>query len=220
MRFIQKKLSNEPTSLKEKRSTPGSNFDSCNKNDIRVALLLEQGYLCAYCMRRIDNNLNDKGQPNTNIEHFKAQSNDETLRMNYMNMLGVCDGNKGNAKHLQTCDKRRDNRILKIDPRKKNCEKLINYQDNGLIYSTHKETDIELNEVLGLNNENLVKERQNVVRVTRKRMLRYSKKKKGNQWSKKDLNKEIKYWTNQKDNRYKEYCRIAICYLEKKIARL
>jgi len=55
MRYIPKKISNEPASLRATRLTDGANFDSTNKSDIREALLKEQGYLCAYCMRRIEN---------------------------------------------------------------------------------------------------------------------------------------------------------------------
>ena len=45
MKYIQKNIKNEPKSLKEERSTPNPNFDSCNKEDIRKALLREQGYI-------------------------------------------------------------------------------------------------------------------------------------------------------------------------------
>lgn len=38
-------------------------FDSLDKNILRIPLLKEQSYLCAYCMRRIQND------ENTTIEH-------------------------------------------------------------------------------------------------------------------------------------------------------
>lgn len=220
MKYIQKHIKNEPVSLKATRSTPGATFGDCKKSDIRTALLIEQGYICAYCMRRIDDAMTN-GKPNTRIEHYGAQSHEESLRMNYLNMLGVCDGNEGNPKHLQTCDKRRGNQTLTLDPRTRVCEDLIAYQDNGTIYAKKEGEDKELNEVLGLNNENLIRERFSVVKIARERMQRYYRKKKKNQsWTKSDLTKEIKYWSTQKDNKYPEYCRIAIYYLEKKLARL
>lgn len=220
MKYIQKHIKNEPISLKATRSTPGATFDDCNKAHIRTALLREQGYICAYCMRRIDD-ATTKGKPNTRIEHYEAQSHEESLRMNFLNMLGVCDGNEGNPKHLQTCDKRRGNQNLTLDPRTKICESLIAYQDNGIIYSDNENKEEELNEILGLNNENLIRERLSVIKVARERMQRYYRKKKKNpSWTKSDLTKEIKYWNTQKSNKYPEYCRIAIYYLEKKLARL
>ncbi len=228
MKYIQKSIKNEPKSLKEERSTPNPNFDSCNKDDIRKALLNEQAYICAYCMRRIDNNRDEKAQPNIRIEHFEGQKSEtgEDLRLNFLNMLGVCNGNEGSAKHLLTCDKRRASfqatePKLSIDPRKKNCEQLINYLDNGTIYAVNDKIDYELNNLLGLNNENLVRERLGVIKTARQRMLRYYKKKKKDQsWAKSDLTKEIKYWNTQKNSKYPEYCRIPIFYLEKKLARL
>ena len=63
MKYIQKNLKNEPISLKEKRSTPGANFDSCSKEDIRIALLAEQGKICAYCTFN-----------NTNLRYFRNLS--------------------------------------------------------------------------------------------------------------------------------------------------
>lgn len=220
MKYIQKHIKNEPVSLKETRSTPGATFDDCKKSAIRTALLSEQGAICAYCMRRIDDSIT-KGKPNTRIEHFEAQSQEVNLRMNYMNMLGVCDGNEGNPRQLQTCDKRRGNQILSLDPRTKTCEQLIAYLDDGTIYSNNEDKEKELNEVLGLNNENLIRERNSVIKIARGRMQRYNKKKKRNpSWTKSELTKEIKYWKTKKENKYAEYCRIAIFYLEKKLARL
>ena len=61
MRYIPKKSNNEPDSLRATRLTDGATYDECNKNDVREALLNEQGYLCAYCMRRIENERGDNG---------------------------------------------------------------------------------------------------------------------------------------------------------------
>ena len=107
MRYIPKRTSNEPDSLKAIRLTNGAAFDDCNKQDIREILLSEQGHLCAYCMRRIDNSRNKKGLPNTRIEHYETQATQPNLQLSFINMLGVCDGNEGNPKHLQHCDKKR-----------------------------------------------------------------------------------------------------------------
>lgn len=43
----------EPRSLTLYRKSAYAYYDGCNKNDIRDSLLKEQGYLCAYCMRRM-----------------------------------------------------------------------------------------------------------------------------------------------------------------------
>jgi len=220
MKYIKKDIKNEPISLRETRSTPGSTYDDCNKEDIRLALLQEQGAICAYCMRRIDARFNNKGLPTTRIEHFEAQSDNKELQMNFLNMLGVCDGREGNPKHDLTCDKRRGNTTLSIDPRNLSCERFIAYHSNGIIYSNNKKMDHELNEVLGLNNQNLIIERGKIIKNIRERLKRLYKKKKDQTWSKSDLTKEINHWKSRNNSKYREYCMIAIYYLEKKIARL
>ncbi|MCF2598074.1 hypothetical protein I6E10_04830 [Phocaeicola barnesiae] len=49
MRKIQKQP--EPREWTEYRLTPGAHYEA--SSELRQALLEEQGYLCAYCMRRI-----------------------------------------------------------------------------------------------------------------------------------------------------------------------
>lgn len=61
MRYITK--GREPSSLTQYKKQSGAYFDGTNKEDIRQALLEEQGYLCAYCMCRIS-------AENMKIEHW------------------------------------------------------------------------------------------------------------------------------------------------------
>ena len=54
MILIKKKL--EPHSLTEYKQTINASFDNLPseiKDDIRKSLLKEQGYICAYCMKKI-----------------------------------------------------------------------------------------------------------------------------------------------------------------------
>lgn len=68
MRYITK--GREPSSLTQYKKQSGAYFDGVNKEDIRQALLEEQGYLCAYCMRRIsaENMKIDIGNHKANIK--------------------------------------------------------------------------------------------------------------------------------------------------------
>jgi len=219
MKYIKKNKHNEPRSLKENRSTPGATYDDCNKEAIRLALLKEQGYICAYCMRRIDNT-RQKGIPQTKIEHFIPQTKAIGLSMNYMNMIGVCKGNEDQPELKFTCDKKRGSKPLTIDPRKKICEINIAYQPDGIIYSNNKKIDQELNEILGLNNEILVKNRRNIVEATRNNLNKIYKNKRNQTWSKSDLTQAINLWNAKANGKHREYCMIAVYYLEKKLARL
>jgi len=74
MKYIQK--GKPPKALtKYKDTTPGATFESAPKAEIRAELLNEQGWLCAYCMRRISDKYNPKlAKYKTEIEHFKSMA--------------------------------------------------------------------------------------------------------------------------------------------------
>lgn len=110
MLYIKKGV--EPAALIQAKRDGLKNYDemSTNVKDIlKEHLAAEQGYLCAYCMRRL--NLDTM-----QIEHYKAQHADDedydsALTIDYHNMLGVCPGNKGNTTRFRdlTCDQHRGN---------------------------------------------------------------------------------------------------------------
>lgn len=143
MKYIQKDIRNEPQSLKTYRSTPNATYDDCNKADIRLALLKEQGFICAYCMKRISDKMDKRGNPITRIEHYTAQSTEESLRLNYLNMLGVCNGNEGNPRRLLHCDQSRGNILLTINPCEARCETLVKFRPDGEIYSDDETINTE-----------------------------------------------------------------------------
>ena len=95
MRYIEKHA--EPKSLAEYKKQVNAYYDGCNKSDIRKRLLEDQGYLCAYCMRRIyDESSVDGGVPPMKIEHWFPESQcSEFQKLDFRNMLGVCMGNAG-----------------------------------------------------------------------------------------------------------------------------
>lgn len=152
MRFINNR-NREPKELSEYRNTtPGATYDDLRcKELIRQNLVDEQGYICAYCMGKIDIN-------NSTIEHYISQSRHEDSPYSeeehkkqsllYSNMYGVC---VNNSKH---CDKKRENFPIKIlDPHKSSCEDLITYSLDGKIIPTGKDEDLveyDIN-LLGLN---------------------------------------------------------------------
>ncbi len=219
MKFIKKDIKNEPLSLRNYRSTPGATYDGCNKGDIRSALLNEQGYICAYCNQRIKED-DEFGNALTNIEHYKAQANEEDKGMNYLNMLGVCKGNEGNPIHLMHCDKSRGNKLLFINPMNPNCEAFIKYDTDGSMYSEDDRVEKDINEVLNLNNQRLSNWRKMVMDKVVNEMSKKYKKKEGQTYSRSDLNNEIKYWKNRYENKFHPFCQVAIYYLNKKLARL
>lgn len=233
MKYIVK--TTEPISLTTYRiSTPNPNFNSCDKDAIRLSLIKEQGAICAYCMQRISDRWDSKLKKfKTEIEHYKSQDTyDGTnglpdLRLNYTNMLGVCNGNAGNPVHKQHCDKSKDflkNKDylpLTIDPLNKNCERLIEYTASGKISSKNPTINHDLNVVLNLNEENLVKNRKKAIDFAVQSIISsISKHKKDKSWTKSIILQEKKKWEFLNNSAYTPFCQAVINYLDKRLNRI
>ena len=135
------------------------------KTQVRDALMHEQGHLCAYCMRRIpDERISeeDKDLSDVYIEHWQARSavrkTSENKGLDYNNMLAVCSGNEKapratgkRKKRYFTCDKKRDNAPLKINPLDASTLQTIYYLSDGTIKSTDKVIEDDINVRLNLN---------------------------------------------------------------------
>lgn len=127
-------------------------FNLLNKVIIKEQLLQEQHGLCAYCMRRIQNDRH------MGIEHVVPiqQSGEDAL--SYSNMIGCCDGGRfidvgsGNKKIL-CCDAEKGNQLLCISPFSEVQMKKIRYDRNGRIYTfpADETMDHDINDVLKLN---------------------------------------------------------------------
>ncbi len=223
----------EPVSLTTYRSTPNANFDDCNKEDIRLSLINEQGAICAYCMQRISNQWESKLRKfKTEIEHYKSQDvyNGENgfpdLRLNYTNMLGVCNGNAGKPIHKQHCDKSKDFEAnkqylpLTINPLNLNCQELIEYKASGKISSKNPTINRDLNIVLNLNEEDLVKNRKKAIdTAVQSIMTKIPRNRRANDWNKSVIREEKEKWITLYNSGYNQFCQAVIFYLDKKINR-
>ncbi|MEG1929915.1 MAG: retron system putative HNH endonuclease [Anaerovorax sp.] len=185
---------------------------------IRKQMLEEQGYLCAYCMRRIV-------LGSITIEHFLAQNPTDAdyeaaLTVDYHNMLGVCLGNecKGNFKKNLTCDKHRGNISLTINPLQKHLVQLIKYKGDGTIYSDDPQINKDLNETLNLNYEGVS------FKKNRKAVLDSLKRSMDKNFAGKKVPVErLRQWLDAcyigENGMRDPFVGIAIYYLEKKIQR-
>ncbi|MEM9985798.1 MAG: retron system putative HNH endonuclease [Bacteroidota bacterium] len=217
MQHIHKQLSREPNSLREHRATPGASYDDCDKGPIREVLLDEQGHLCAYCMKRIT-------QARMDIEHYHSQYNckaDENpkLALAYMNMLGVCNQPSAGVWH---CDKTKgkhgkaDGRVClrKLDPRKKDVERLLTYGTSGEIKSVNGDPDVthDLTEVLNLNAPSLVKQRKDIIDRARKELIKNHRNKKTD-WTKQHFQQEIDRWRAKSGGKHQGFYLVAVWWL-------
>lgn len=120
------------------------------KNDIRRSLLSEQGFLCAYCMRRID-------KDHMKIEHWKPQNKlNDYEALDYNNLLGCCLGclKDHNDKKFETCDTHKGKEEIVVDPRNILHIDLIKYKSSdGTIYSDDCQLNSDIDLTLNLNSE-------------------------------------------------------------------
>ena len=224
----------EPQSLIDFRRTIGKKLMDCEesetnyfeqipsetKNDIRKQLLTEQGYLCAYCMTRIDYT-----PGKTKIEHWHSQSEHYLEQLDYWNMLLTCKGyeldNNLPTNNLSQsdlhCDSRKGSQDILFNPANPahDIENKITYQIDGTIISPDPEFNKQLKSILNLNYARLKSNRQNVVAAVGKLLN-------SRQGSRtvSEIKRILKYWQNRdKDGCFKEYCGIAIFFLKKRLAR-
>ena len=126
-------------------------FDRLPKEYIRKSLLLEQHYLCAYCMKRIHDD-----PFYTTIEHWFPLSKDKERALDYNNMIGVCKGGSSvklaerNKREL-CCDAYKGDEEITINPLNQEHMKLIKYTRDGKIYTSDPTLDDDIKKKLRLN---------------------------------------------------------------------
>lgn len=151
--MIEIKKGKEPSALIAYRKTPYATYDDMPKavhDAVLDSLMQEQGYLCAYCMRRIP----QKGKtPSATIEHWDPQSKTCTDKaLDYRNMLAVCNGNRGcGSKEYMTCDAKRGNASLTVHPLNPLTLSSILYKSDGRISSPDSDINTDLDKTLNLN---------------------------------------------------------------------
>lgn len=171
MKYIDKQPTREAISAlrnyfqakKEKVDWYDNTFD---KAAVKTSLVIEQGYLCAYCMQRIEDD------HTTKLEHWEDQASLKKLKekgekekltkkeekeklenlskiFDYDNIFAVCKGslhdNKGKQQH---CDSSRSkgNRELTLKPSDKRTLQNVKYSSNGRIYAACAITNMEIEE--------------------------------------------------------------------------
>ncbi len=183
------------------------------KDTLKKSLLKEQGYICAFCMRRIL-------ESNMEVAHWepiKGNFGKPERQLDYKNLLASCEGNRGNPRKLQHCNAKQGDKPLKVNPADsdKNCENLIRYSNSGKIFSDDQDINNDLDVTLNLNVETLVKNRKAVLSEVIEQLNKLFPNK---EWSKTELTKIINKWRSKDANGcHNQYCQFVIYILGKRL---
>lgn len=215
MKFIAKDLRNEPKTLIEYRATPFASYSGFVDTDkiLKSALCKEQGYICCYCMRSIDEN-------SMSVEHYITQKRHETSPLSeeahrdndlqYANMLASCNSKERN------CSGERGNKPLTINPLNKNIETLVYFKNEKYICAT-SQSKADVEDILKLTNDiRLEDARKEVLEKVRKNLPNNRK-----SWTKAVLHSELNKWKSiDKQGKFRPFCQVAICYLQGKLKKV
>jgi uncharacterized protein (TIGR02646 family) len=210
MKRINKKKSG-PKSLSEHKSKTHADYDNySDKDDLRMALLDEQGHICCYCMQRIK-------LDRMKIEHYQCQDRYPEKQLDYNNLFGACLGNEGQRHKNQHCDTKKGKADIKVNPTdlNRNCEDLIQYSSTGKISSKDPEINRDLNETLNLNMETLKKNRRTVINTV---ITQLESKFPQQTWRKSVLAEKIQQYSSlNAEGKYSEYCAAVTGYLKQRL---
>ena len=183
--------------------------EQCQKNkadNLRKQLLQEQGYICCYCMSRIDCH-------NSKIEHFKPQTKNRKLQIDYQNLFIACSGGEGFPAKEQFCDTKKAEKELSCIDLLFSIEDNINYEKsakNISIISTDKSIDKEMNDILNLNVMVLSRNRREVYDRVMKNL-------KSRGYTTASIQKTLNYYRTQHNGKFEPYCEMIVYFLTKKL---
>ena len=129
------------------------------KTAIKSQRLKDQGFLCAYTMLRVTEDI-------SHIEHLIPQSTSRhekhvEMTVEYGNMV-ACYPRQESKGGTEFGAAYRGDQILVVTPRDAKCKVLINYHQNGTVTSEDTAVERMLNEVLNLNVSTLKERRSNI----------------------------------------------------------
>lgn len=213
----------EPNSLLAfRKQNPDADYEDMPTNvlkDVRSQMWEEQGHLCAYCMKKIDDSRDVR------VEHCKPRhpqdeiEHDKKATLEFKWMLGVCYGNsieKGVKPEDTTCDAHKGNAELTINPFDELSVRKIKYKADGSIYSDDADINKDVAETLNLNCQalSLPQTRKNVLMAEKNRIMRKCKGKSQDAFMR-EL--ERTYEKLVQERNLIPYCGIIISWLEEKL---
>lgn len=173
------------------------------RRQLRKELLEEQGYICCYCMKRIDLN-------HSHLEHFWPKSIFPDKDMNYENMLVSCEGEVTGGDH---CGHKKENWYDKdmIIPTDIRIESMFNYTLDGKIIPAHQDNRSVIESKMihewGLDSFHLER--------NRRMALEQSEIYDGYDYEEDEIWDIINYYDGKQNGKYIEYCNAIINVLKR-----
>lgn len=213
----------EPNSLLAfRKQHPDADYEDMPTNvlkDVRSQMWEEQGHLCAYCMKKIED------PRDVRVEHCKPRhpqdeiKHDKKATLEFKWMLGVCYGNsieKGVKPEDTTCDAHKGNAEITINPFDELSVRKIKYKADGSIYSDDADINEDVTEILNLNCEaiSLPETRKNVLNVLKNEIVEKCKGKSHDAYIR-ELERIYDRLVYQRN--LTPYCGIIISWLEEKL---
>jgi uncharacterized protein (TIGR02646 family) len=203
------KRSQEPPALLAYRKTADPNRSYAafpSKDALREPLLEDQGWLCCYCMRRID-------AGDMKIEHYRSQHRHRTQDLDWSNLLAACSGGEGRPPASQTCDTRKADDDLVLDPRTESV-RAIRYLGSGrLVVDDRAHTD-DVERRLNLNATELRQARAQAIDNLRRELSRRFG---SSSWRRQDLQRYLDALRRLRP--FPEFLAVYEYWLEKKLTQ-
>lgn len=181
-----------------REATYKEDFPDHERRKLRRDLLEEQGYICCYCMKRIDID-------SSHLEHFWPKSRFQDLDMDYRNMLASCEGQTTGEDHCG--HKKKDwYDVDMVIPTDDEIETMFRYTLNGKIYPAHRggkeAVEKKIIHEWGLDSFHLERNRRMALEQTEIFDM--------DDYTEDEVWDTIAYYDGRQDGKYIEYCNVII----------
>lgn len=155
------------TDLSTRQRARGA-FEQIDKMEVRLQLVREQGWLCAFCMRRVEEGVcQGDREPTMKIAHRVPVAVESSRALDWGNLFGSCDGGQRSGGGVRTCDYRQGETTLRVDPSDRACVARLRFERRdtrtGLfLTSDAPELRRDVEETLNLNGGELPMYRQKI----------------------------------------------------------
>lgn len=197
-----------PSCVADLIATPGATWAGVHgdqRGQMRACAIVEQGWVCAYCTRRIADAPGPAGKPSSTIEHWAARSAGGS-HFDWPDLLAVCSGDLQGIPH---CDRSRKSLPLNLHPAAPQCdvEELVATRGDGTVHCISHPDDLV---ALNLNHPTLVRSRREVIDAVTRKLSGASLG---------ELREAEAIWRETKDGRRREYAAAALSVIRKTLAR-